>query len=390
MKRILSFLIPLSLSAALLLSCGATTVSSSNSGSSQSGATSSSSNSSGASNSSSSSNGSDSSATSAGSQSSLSTSATSLPSSAQSNSLISADEGTVTITLADGNSVSSSSSNVSIDNSNNLITISSVGVYLLTGSLSNGTILVSAEETSSNDEVELILNGVSISKDGSKNAYGPLVSTLSSKTLLRVPDGTVSVITDSRKSTDSGVADSDDNAAIFSNKKLLIKGTGSLKVISTFNNGLASDSKVRIKEAKIDISAPNHAIKAHDSVILGQKDCSGSFLLTSTGSDGAGIRVDEVDTDVTSPVYGNDEADDDIAGIEIKDGTYAISAAGKGISSEAYLYMEGGEGTIKSSADKGLKSELDAHIDGGTFVVTTPKDDCIHSSTAKIVATGGN
>lgn len=379
MKKNISHLIfPLAIFSLLLFGCTAST--SSSKGDSSSSPSASSSSSSGAS----------SSATSPESSSSGTiSSATSVSSSPVSDSSISAEEGTVSITLADGASASSSS-NVEIDNSSNLITIKTLGTYLVSGSLSNGSILISADETSSSDEVELILNGVSIAKNGSANAYGPIFSSLSSKTVLRLPEGTTSIITDSRKSTDSGVADSDDSAAIFSNKKLNIKGTGSLKVTSTFNNAIASDSKVRIKEATIEATSPNHVIKAHNSVVLGQEGSAGSFSLTSTTADGAGVRVDEVDSDVTTPVYGNSETDDDIAGIEIKDGVYSISSGGKGLSSEGYLYMEGGEGTISSSSDKGIKSELDLHVDGGNFIVNTPKDDCIHSSIAKVIATGGN
>jgi hypothetical protein len=296
-------------------------------------------------------------------------------------------EGVSSIALKDGSSTSSSSS-VTIDNATNVITITAVGDYLVTGSLSNGNILISAKETDSNDTVKLILNGVSISKDGTNSINGPIYAESSAKLNIERVEGSSSFITDSR-GTESDTDDNDDTAAIFSNKKLTLSGLGSLTVASSFNNGLGSDTKIRIKEGVLVASAPNHVIKAHKSIILGQKDSSPSFYLTSTGSDGACVRVDEVDT-VTTPVYGNSEIDDDIAGIEIKDGYYNLSSAGKGVSSEAYLYVEGGNGSVTSSADSGFKAELDVHIDGGKFTISTPKDDCIHSSTTSLYCAGGS
>lgn len=299
----------------------------------------------------------------------------------------STSDSVVSIVLKDGAS-SCASSSVSIDNSTNLITISSVGDYLITGSLTNGNILISAKETDDNDTVKLILNGVSISKDGTNSIYGPIYASSSAKLNIERVEGSSSFLTDSRGSacdTDSN----DDTAAIFSNKKLTLSGLGSLTVASTFNNGLGSDTKIRIKEGVLKASAPNHVIKAHKSIILGQAGSSPSFYLTSTGDDGVCVRVDEVDT-ITTPVYGNSETDDDIAGIEIKDGYYSLSSAGKGLSSEAYLYVEGGNGSVTSSADSGFKAELDVHIDSGKFDIKTPVDDCIHSSTTSLYCAGGS
>lgn len=291
------------------------------------------------------------------------------------------------IVLKDGASTSSSS-DVSIDNSLNQITISKVGTYYLTGSLSNGNILISATKTDALESVTLILNGVSISKDGANNVYGPIYSSDSAKLIVTLPEGSASFLSDTRGSA-LNTDDNDDTAALFSNKKLTIGGLGSLTIDSTFNNGAGSDSKIRMQEGVLSVSAPNNALKAHNSIVLGQEGSSPSFYLTSTGTDGAAIRVDEVDEDVTSPVYGNVETDDDIAGIEIKDGYYEINAKGKGISSEGYLYMEGGNGTITSSADKGIKSELDLHVDSGKFTIVSKLDDCIHSTTASLYCAGG-
>jgi hypothetical protein len=305
-------------------------------------------------------------------------------------------EGEVAISLSDGAS-SCASSNVTIDNAKNQIVITAVGTYVLSGSLSDGSILITAEATTAEDTVELILNGVSIankgtttyavsSSTGTTTIYpGPIYSIASAHLDVKALKDSSSVILDSRKSS---LALGDDSAAIFSNKKLQIKGAGSLNVTSTYNNGLVSDSKVEAAKATLSVTAYGHAIKAHDSVILGGAEDLGSFTLASTEADGTCVRVDE-DNEVATPVYGNNSADDAIAGIEIKDGAYVISSKGNAISSEAHVYLEGGNGTISSSAGKGVKAELNLFVDGGDFTIKTPTDDCLHASTGSVTATGG-
>ena len=71
----------------------------------------------------------------------------------------------VTISLAD-NSSSCESDAVSI--TENTITIKDEGTYILSGSLSDGMIIVEAEDT---DKVQIVLNGVSISNDQSAALY---------------------------------------------------------------------------------------------------------------------------------------------------------------------------------------------------------------------------
>lgn len=337
--------------------------------------------------------------TAAGSSATGSTSTVPLVSVSSSPVSTSIDESEPLITLSDGNSTTNVASGVRIDNAKNQIVISALGSYQITGTLSEGSIVISAEEVDDeNDTVELILNGASISSSGSNSftysdsgTYatiypGPIFSYASAHLHVKALNNSTNIISDTRKST---LEVGDDGAAIFSNKLLRLKGAGSLNVTSTFNNGIASDSHLKAAKLSLSVSAPNNALKAHDSIVLGGKDDLGSFTIVSTGSDGAGVRVDEVDADVVTPVYGDGETEDDIAGIELKSAAYSITSVGKCVSSEGYLYVEGGNGTLTSSLDKGLKSELDLYLDGGSFVVKTPKDDSVHSSTANLYVNGG-
>lgn len=298
----------------------------------------------------------------------------------------------VQISLADGASTTSGA-NVSIDNSKNIITISAVGTYVLSGTLSDGAVIITAEETTSSDTVELILNGVAITAKGTRSVSvnsttiypGPIFSANSAKLHVKALSGSANIITDNRSAS---LSVGDDSAAIFSNKKLKLKGAGSLKVTSAALQGLASDSKVEAATLTLGVNAYSHAIKAHDSVILGGAQDLGSFTLTSTEADGTCIRVDE-DNEVTTPVYGNAESNDEIAGIELKDAAFAITSKGNCLSSEAHVYLEGGNGTITSSAGKGVKSEFNMFVDGGAFTIVSKTDDCLHSTEGYVKCNGG-
>jgi hypothetical protein len=307
----------------------------------------------------------------------------SVSSTSSANTSYTAETGAGSIVLAQGNSsISSSTTGVTIDNTNNIIHITAFGTYVITGSLTNGNILIETPADTEGD-VELDLNGVSVTKDSSANKYAPIFSVNDAHLKIKRVENSTSTIIDKR-TADTG----DDGAAIFSNKKLKIVGTGSLNVTSTYNNGVASDSHVEIKNGALSVTAPNNCVKAHNSVVLGDATDAGSFILKSTGSTGAGVRVDKVEA-VTTPVYGLTTTDDDINGIELKTGAYEITAVGKGLSSEAYLYMEGGNGTITSTASHGIKAELDLQVDGGVFTVKATAGDCFHSSTNNVICNGG-
>jgi hypothetical protein len=309
-------------------------------------------------------------------------------------------EGEKSIVLADGASTSDST-DVSIDNTKNIIVINALGTYVLSGSLSDGSIIITAEESTSDDTVELILNGVSITNKGTHTYTvgtttiypGPIYSVNSAKLHIKALSGSSSVITDNRSTS---LSDGDDNAAIFSNKLLKMKGAGSLAVVATHNNGLASDSKVKAATLTLSVSALNCAIKAHEEVVLGGSESQGSFTLKSTSSDTTNygchaIRVDDATYSVATPVYGNsDTVEDDIAGIELKDAAYVISSVGgNAISSETYAYMVGGNGTITSTSGKGISATSGLIVNGGSFSVSTTKDDCLHSSSGYIACGGG-
>lgn len=224
---------------------------------------------------------------------------------------------TVGITLSDSGS-SSSSDNVKIDG--NVITVTAGGSYLLSGSLSDGRIVVDCGE---NEKARLCLAGASISCSDNS----PIEVLSADKVMLLLVDGTTNYI----KDADEGYVDSDDdsdgqngraNAAIFSASALTVNGSGSLTVESSYNDGIKTKKTLKIIGGEITVKAVGNALKGKNAVAVS----GGTLALTS---DGNGIR--------------STEADDSTKGyVIISGGSVKITTAKHGISSEQYVIISGG------------------------------------------------
>ena len=128
----------------------------------------------------------------------------------------------INVNLSDGNSTCESSS-VTVDNKTNAIKITADGVYVFSGSLSDGQIIVDAADDA---KVEIVLKNASITNDTSAAIYVKNAK----KTFITLADGTKN----SLSTTGTFEADGDTNVdgVIFSKEDLTIKGTGSLTVNS--------------------------------------------------------------------------------------------------------------------------------------------------------------
>lgn len=295
-------------------------------------------------------------------------------SSAATSSSTTATSYTAEIVLAD-DATTFTGSNVSV--SGNTVTISAQGIYLISGSLSNGNIFISADDAG---EVELDLNGVSITKSGA-SSYAPIYSVKGDKLKIKKVKKTTNTITDSRTSIVSG---SEDNAAIFSNKKLSFSGSGSLTVAGNLKNGVASDTKIEAANGTLSVTAVNNAVKAHDSILLGDPDDEGTFNILSTGGDG--VKVDE---DATAALETGE-----FAGVKFQKGNYTISAYDDAVESVSNIYLEEGEGTFdatdttKADKSKCLTATLAINLDGGTYNLNSASNDAINAATNVNVTAG--
>lgn len=247
------------------------------------------------------------------------------------------DEDTATaITLSD-NASSCDSSSVSI--SDNTITITDEGTYLLTGSLSDGQVIVDADDK----KVQLVLDSVDINCDTSAALYVKAADKVF-VTLASDSENTLS-------NTNDFVAIDDNNidAVIFSKDDLTLNGSGTLTVTAKYGHGIVSKDDLVITSGTYQITAAKHALSGQDSVRIAD-----GILTLNAGTDG--IHSENTDDDAKGFIY-------------IANGDISITADSDGFDAEETLQVDGGNIEVYAG-DDGLHSDDDLIITAGTINVT--------------------
>ena len=247
------------------------------------------------------------------------------------------DEDTATaITLSD-NASSCDSSSVSI--SDNTITITDEGTYLLTGSLSDGQVIVDADDK----KVQLVLDSVNINCDTSAALY------------VKAADKVfVTLASDSENSlsnTSDFVAIDDNNidAVIFSKDDLTLNGSGTLTVTAKYGHGIVSKDDLVITSGTYQSTAAKHALSGQYSVRIAD-----GILTLNAGTDG--IHSENADDDTKGFIY-------------IANGDISITADSDGFDAEETLQVDGGNIEV-AAGDDGLHADGDLIITDGTINVT--------------------
>ena len=162
--------------------------------------------------------------------------------------------------------------------SNGVYTINTAGTYVVTGLLSEGSIVVNAQDT---DSVEIDLNGVSIKS----TTTAPINVINADEVKIKVLENTYNEITDSRSSS----IISEEASAIYSACDLKLVGKGNLVVYGNYNNGIQSKDDLKIKNVTLNVQALNNALKGNDSLEIE----SGNIIAVSTS--GNGLKTENSD-----------------------------------------------------------------------------------------------
>lgn len=255
----------------------------------------------------------------------------------------------VTISLVD-NSSSCESDAVSI--TENTITIKDEGTYILSGSLSDGMVIVEAEDA---DKVQIVLNGVSISNDQSAALYVRSAD----KVFVTTAFGTENTL-EHNGSSYTAIDENNIDAAIFSKSDLTLNGEGTLTVTAQEGHGIVSKDDLVLTSGTYVITSASHGLSGKDSVRI----ANGSYTIVS-GKDG--IHAQNKDDSSSGFVY--------LAG-----GTYTISAGDDGIHAASNVTISDGKIDIKQSYE-GIEG-LSIDIAGGEISVLASDDG--------INAAGGN
>lgn len=238
------------------------------------------------------------------------------------------DENSAVTIQLNGETAVCSSDAVNIDGGR--ITILDEGTYLFTGTLTDGQVVVNADDS---DKVQIVLNGADITSATSAAIY----SLEADKLFITLADGTENDLANGGKF--QAVDDNNIDSAVFSKTDLTLNGTGSLTVTSPAGHGVVSKDELTITGGSYQVTAANHGFAGKDSVAI----AAGSFVIAS-GKDG--IHAENTDDTALGCLY-------------IKEGSFEIDAQGDAISAGSDLQIDDGSFTLTTgggSAGAVLKS----------------------------------
>lgn len=312
--------------------------------------------------------------------------------------------GATTITLS-GQSAAATGTGAEV--TDGVVTITAGGTYVVTGTMTEGRILVNAPK----EEVTLVLQDASITC----STGSPLYVYKSKATTLYLPEGTDSTLTDGTDYTFSdsysSAEEEEPNACLYSKSDLVIAGSGSLTVNANYNNGITGKDTLFIQKASVTVTAVNHGINGKDSLTIKDADITvtsgGDALRSTNDSDttlgylvitGSALKLtageDGIQAETTLTISGGKisiVASDD--GINAAGGSDQSGFGGFGFAPDAFggsgdylIRISGGVVTVNASGD-GIDSNGDIEVTGGELYISGPTSngdgtiDCDGSAT---------
>ena len=299
------------------------------------------------------------------------------------------NSGSTTIVFENGNA---QISGAGASFSGETLTINQAGTFVLSGTLTNGQILIDA---SKNDLVRLVMNGLTIHNEAAPAIYSPQ----SDKVVLILAEGTQNTVSDGADYPTSTGEDRPE-AAIYVQDDLSITGNGQLTVNGNYKHGIRTQDDLVITSGEINVSAVSDALRGRDGVAI----LDGSLTLNA-GSDG---------------IQANNANSDDVGFVIINGGTFTIQAKNDGIQAQSSLSVTGGTFNIttgggsanaptrvedfrggrggwqgqtatiaeeESESMKALKAGKQIYIMGGDFNIDA-EDDGVHSNGDILIASG--
>lgn len=276
------------------------------------------------------------------------------------------DISSITRIVLNGSSISVNGSGASVTGSK--VTITSSGNYSVTGTLTNGQVIVNTTDLG---VVRLILGGVNITCSSSS----PILVTDAAKVVINLAENTENFLTDGASYV---TVDGEPNAAIFSKSNLSIFGSGKLTVVGKYLDGISSKDGLIIKSGTIAVTSVDDGIRGKDYLIIED----GNITVNSGGD---GLKSD-------NEVYASKGY------INITKGVFNIVSGGDAISARTIANIADGNFTITSgggssktkslNSAKGIKAVVSLTIETGTFVVSSA-DDALHSN-GKITINAGS
>lgn len=219
------------------------------------------------------------------------------------------------------------------------ITITEEGVYVVSGTLEDGQIIVDASDS---DKVQIVLDGANINCETNAAIYVREAD----KVFITLAEGSENTLSSGTEYTQN-----DDNTVdgvIFSKSDLACNGTGSLTIEANYKHGIVSKDNLVITGGTYNITAADNGITAKDQL----KILDGTFTINAANS-----AVKAKNTD-----------DTELGNIYIAGGTFTIKAEQDGFHATGSIVVDDGTITV-NSGDDGFHADLDTVINGGTINV---------------------
>jgi len=312
----------------------------------------------------------------------------------------------ITITLSD-DEIDVSGIGVAVTGST--VTILQSGTYSISGSMSDGQIIVNSEDEGT---VFLILDGVDINSSNSAAIY----VLNAKKTVISLADGTDNYLSDGVSHVFADTEDEEPDSVLFSEDDLVINGSGSLTIDVNYKHGIVSKDDLIIISGNITITAVSDGIRGRDSIVIAggniditadndgmqsnnDKDTEKGYILIEggiinieSGNDGIQAETNIVVNDGEINILSGGGTQNIVVAEDVNEQTKDSSVAAeetestKGIKAVSLIQINGGIIDIDSH-DDAIHSDNVVEINNGTLTLSTD-DDGIHADNSIIINDG--
>lgn len=274
-----------------------------------------------------------------------------------------------------------------IELSDQSVTIGQAGVFVLSGSIENGQVLVEAGEE---DKVQLVLDGVTIHAE----TGAAIEVKTADKVFITLAQGSENSLS-SEKIDEDGA-----DGVIYSKADLTLNGLGNLTVTAATGKGIVCKDTLAVTGGIYSIQALSHGITGKDALNI----ADGSFTITTGGGSQAVEMKASDDFGTRGAFPGGFDGRNMSAGMTPPDGfgrqdapmtnTNTLVASqdeetevkAKGLKSDGPITVLAGSFTL-DCADDAVHAGSDITISGGQWQIRTA-DDGIHSDEHVIIGGG--
>lgn len=215
------------------------------------------------------------------------------------------------------NSENTTSNNDAVEVSGQVITITKSWNYELSGTLSNGQIIIDSD---GEDDVQVILNNADITN----SQWAAIYVKNAEQAVITLADDSSNVLTDGENYSDEG--EDSVNATLFSTEDMVIQWSGTLTVHANYNDGITSKDNLFINGWNINVISVDDGIRWKDYLAI----TNGKISVTAEGD---ALKSDNEDEWT----------------IFIDGGKTSISAGDDGINASKYITINSGDIDITKS-----------------------------------------